>query len=135
MSKEPTTKKNSKIVSTNVETDKSTVSESKTAISKSDEKRALKAAKRKAEKRKIEYNTLQGVVDLIDAEYSRIQSACDRQQDRYEKAMSSAKTNAKHMRVIDKHHDELSKMLGAVDVLDRLLVKLEKRQKKVSGDN
>lgn len=91
--------------------------------------------KRRAEKYKVEYNTLQKLREWVNAEYERLDAVYLKKTGSHEKATALAKTDSKKLKALEMHSADLAEILGSMKELDRLDRKLESRQKRILGDN
>lgn len=91
--------------------------------------------KRRAEKYKVEYDTLQKLRDWVNVEYERLDAAYRKKEGSNEEALALAKTDSKKLKLLKMESADLAEILGAMKELYRLDCKLERRQKRLLGDN
>lgn len=102
---------------------------------KLDKRGVSKMAKRKAVKYKAEYNTLQMLWDWADDEYSRLEKAYYKKTGSRDNIMELAKTDAKKLKLLEVNSADLAEIVGAMKELDRLIRKIENRQRKIVNDD
>lgn len=147
MSKDKKKKKKKDKKGTTVSTDMSTpvipeseqieasVPEKPKIETKSETNAVSNMVKRRAEKYKVEYDTLQKLRDWVNVEYERLDAAYRKKEGSNEEALALAKTDSKKLKLLKMESADLAEILGAMKELYRLDCKLERRQKRLLGDN
>lgn len=100
--------------------------------------RLAEKAKRDFDRRKTEYETLQKIYDWADGEANRLMAFFEREKACYEDDMKALSGDSKRVEMrrykkIEAYSSELSKILGGVDVCEKLKNKIKRRQYRIFG--